>query len=153
MPTGSKINRQRRRLIREDRKYHEARVRRFLSDYLSASEMQKNQFYEVIAGASAGCHPENSISYLENIQIAEMTAETANGVVRRRLQAGNDSDILERFITDAYATAAVAYRRAAGIYVDDTRMQKLGTAAVHLLTMATSRLMAESKESSHDATE
>jgi hypothetical protein len=112
--------------------------------------MEKSRYYEVVAGASAGCQPKNSILYLENIRVAEMTAETANGVVRRRLQARNDSDILQRFITDAYATAAVAYRRAAGIYVDDKRMQKLGTAAVHLLTMATSRLMAEAKEPSHD---
>lgn len=146
----SKINRHRRMIIREDRKYLEARVRGFLSNYLAASEMEKSRYYEVVAGASAGCQPKNSILYLENIRVAEMTAETANGVVRRRLQARNDSDILQRFITDAYATAAVAYRRAAGIYVDDKRMQKLGTAAVHLLTMATSRLMAEAKEPSHD---
>jgi hypothetical protein len=56
------------------------------------------------------------------------------------------------FDTDAYATAAVAYRCAAGTYVGDKQMQKLGTAAVHLLTMASSRLMAESKDSSHETT-
>ena len=45
-------------------------------------------------------------------------------------------------ITDAYATVAVAYRRAAGVYAIDEEMQKLGTAAVHLLTMATSHMKA-----------
>ena len=39
---------------------------------------------------------------------------------------------------DATATVAVAYRRAAGVYSMDKDMQELGTAAVHLLTMATS---------------
>ena len=39
---------------------------------------------------------------------------------------------------DATATVAVAYRRAAGVYSTDKDMQELGTAAVHLLTMATS---------------
>ena len=48
-------------------------------------------------------------------------------------------------MTGACATVAVAYRRAAGIYVGDEQMQSLGTAAVHLLTMATSRRMAKSK--------
>jgi hypothetical protein len=42
------------------------------------------------------------------------------------------------FVTDAYATVGVAYHRAAGIYVLDKDMQELGTAAVHLLTIATS---------------
>jgi hypothetical protein len=153
MFSRSRINRQRRRIIREDRKYLEARVRRFLSNYLSASEMQKSRYYEVVAGASAGCHPEHSVSHLENIQVAEMTAEMASTVVRRRLEAGKDNDNLERIITDAYATAAVAYRRAAGRYVNDKQMQKLGTAAVHLLTMATSHMMAQSKDSSHEETD
>src|SRR5215475_10137945 len=103
------IHRQRRRLVRADRKFLEARVRRFLSNYLSSSEMQKAQYYEVIAGASAGCHPEQSVSHLENLRVAEMTAETANAVVRQRVEAGKDDlDSLGNFITDAYATAAVA---------------------------------------------
>jgi hypothetical protein len=42
------------------------------------------------------------------------------------------------FVTDACATVAVAYSRAAGVYKADADMQELGTAAVHLLTMATS---------------
>jgi hypothetical protein len=135
----TKLNRQHRKIIRQDRKYLEARVRRFLSDYLSATEIQKNQFYDVVAGAAAGCHPEGAISHLENIRVAEMTAESANAVVRRRVQTGKDSHSnIDRFITDAYATTTLAYRRAAGTYVDDERMQQLGTAAVHLLTIANS---------------
>lgn len=148
----SKINRQRKRIIREDRKYLEARVRRFLSDYLSASEMHKDRYYDVVAGASARCRPEPSISYLEDLRVAEMTADAANAVARRRIGAEKDNhDTLEGFITDAYSTVAVAYRRAAGIYVDDERMQSLGTAAVHLLTIATSRRMAHSQDGSNQA--
>jgi hypothetical protein len=42
------------------------------------------------------------------------------------------------FVTDACATVAIAAHRAAGVYKADADMQELGTAAVHLLTMATS---------------
>jgi hypothetical protein len=142
----SKVDRQRRKIIADDQRFLEPRVRSFLSGYLAASDAEKELFYEAVAGASAGCQPENSISHLENIRVAEMTAEAANAVASRRLQAGNDSHGLERFITDAYATAAIAYRRAAGTYGNDEKMLKLGTAAVHLLTIATSRRMARSKE-------
>ena len=47
-------------------------------------------------------------------------------------------DPLADFVTDACATVAIAYHRAAGVYTLDKEMQELGTAAVHLLTMATS---------------
>ena len=70
-----------------------------------------------------------------------MTAESANEVVMRRVAMRKDGeDSLETFITDAYATTTLAYRRAAGTYVDDKRMQQLGTAAVHLLTIANSAM-------------
>jgi hypothetical protein len=146
----TKIDRQRKKIVRHDRRHLEVRVRRFLSNYLSATDLQKAHFYEVIAGASAGCLPENSISYLEqNVRMAEMTAEAASAVVRRRVELGQDGDdSLERFITDAYATAAVAYRRAAGTYVYDQPMQRLGTAAVHLLTIANSAMISLQKDGS-----
>jgi hypothetical protein len=151
MFSWSKIDRERRRVIRDDRRYLETRVRRFLRNYLAASELQKARYYEVVAGASAGCLPKHSVSCLENMQVAELTAETAKAVVRQRLEAGKDKGTLDGFITDAYATAAVAHRRAAGIYVGEKQMQKLGTAAVHLLTMATSRMMARPKDGSQEA--
>jgi putative ABC transport system substrate-binding protein len=43
---------------------------------------------------------------------------------------------------DACATVGIAYHRAAGVYTLDKEMQELGTAAVHLLTMATSYMRA-----------
>ena len=49
------------------------------------------------------------------------------------------------FMTDACATVAIAYRRAAGVYIMDSDMLELGTAAVHLLTMATSYSNAQDK--------
>ena len=49
-------------------------------------------------------------------------------------------------ITDAYATIAIAYHRAAGVYIEDHGMQELGTAAVHLLTMATSYVNSHQNE-------
>ena len=50
----------------------------------------------------------------------------------------NEAGSNAAFIIDAYATVAIAYHRAAGIYSEAKPMQELGTAAVHLLTMATS---------------
>ena len=58
----------------------------------------------------------------------------------RRFSADNKVD---DFVTDACATVAVAYHRAAGVYVADEKMNELGTAAVHLLTMATSYIQAQ----------
>jgi hypothetical protein len=65
-------------------------------------------------------------------------------VLARQQQKIPDQDgRTSAFITDAYATVAVAYHRAAGVYVGDAEMQELGTAAVHLLTIATSYVMAQ----------
>ena len=46
-------------------------------------------------------------------------------------------------ITDAYARVAIDYRRASAAYTDDKEMQQLGTAAVHLLIIATSYMAAQ----------
>ena len=54
------------------------------------------------------------------------------------------------FLTDACATVAIAYHRAAGIYVGNENMQKLGTAAVHLLSMATSYMSAQRENGGSD---
>jgi hypothetical protein len=131
----------RRTKIREDRKYLEARARRFLKRYLAAEGATKHRYYEAVEGASAACHPGITDPILEDAHIAEATAEAALTVVKRRGQPASDRhDDLPTFITDAYATVAVAYRRSAGVYAIDEEMQQLGTAAVHLLTMATSHM-------------
>jgi hypothetical protein len=57
---------------------------------------------------------------------------------RQAQAASKENERIAEFVTDAYATVGVAYHRAAGIYTKDQEMQQLGTAAVHLLTMATS---------------
>ena len=49
-----------------------------------------------------------------------------------------DEDRVGNFVTDSCATLAIAYHRAAGVYEKDDEMKELGTAAAHLLTMATS---------------
>jgi hypothetical protein len=87
---------------------------------------------------------------LENRQLAEATAEAALRVVKlRERQAKDDKDDVETLITDAYATVAVAHRRAAALYTTDDEMSRLGTAAVHLLTMATSYMAARPEETTH----
>ena len=93
----------------------------------------------MVAGAAAACQPGVTDPNLEDPQLAQATAEAALKVVElREQQAVDDNDQLATLITDAYATVAVAYRRASTVYRVDEEMQQLGTAAVHLLTMATS---------------
>jgi len=142
-----KPNRQREQ-IQRDRKHLEARVRRQLKNYLSADGPSKSEIYELVAGAAAGCQPDISDPKLEGVRLAQACAEVAIKVVRaREHQAFDDNDRLAALITDAYATVAIAYRRASAAYTVDEEMQKLGTAAVHLLTIATSYMAA--KDSAH----
>ena len=140
--------RERRRTVRLDRKYLEARSRRFLKIYLDADETRKPQFYRAVEEASKRCQPAVSglpSSELEDAQIAEATSRAAMKMVLER-SALKKGDRLADFLTDAYATVGVAYHRAAGVYTMDRDMQELGTAAVHLLTMATSYTNAHKDE-------
>lgn len=141
-----KPNKQR-AMIREDRKHLEARARRLLKGYLSADGPRKQRYYEAIAGAAAACQPGVSDPSLENVQLAQAAAEAAAKVVRlRKQQTIADKDQVGSMITDAYATVAIAYRRASAAYAGDEEMQQLGTAAVHLLTIATSYMAAQADE-------
>jgi len=141
-----KTNKQR-EMIREDRKHLEARARRLLAGYLSADAPRKQRYYEVIAGAAAGCEPGVSDPTLKNSQLAQIAAETALNVVKLREQQGSaDNDQVTALITDAYATVAIAYRRASAAYTIDKELQQLGTAAVHLVTIATSYMTAQADE-------
>ena len=128
--------RERRKKVRQDRKHLEARARRFLKSYLEADEVRKPEFYRAVEDISKKCHPPDlnfSQPELNDGQIAEATSKAAMQMVLER-----EKRRVEDFVTDACATVAVAYQRAAGVYKADADMQELGTAAVHLLTMATS---------------
>jgi len=141
----------RRKKIREDRRYLEARARRLLQSYLAADDRQKQQYYEVIAGAAAACHPSVSDPSLEDVKAAQAGAEAALKVVKfREHQAAGENDHLVGMITDAYATVAIAYRRASTAYTVDEEMQQLGTAAVHLITIANSYMAAQSADIAHE---
>jgi hypothetical protein len=133
--------RERRRKVRLDRKYLEPRTRRFLKIYLNADETRKPEFYQAVHEASKQCCRPSGSSLppleLEDAQVAEATSSAAMQIVLER-SALNKSDRNSEFVTDACATVAVAYHRAAGVYIMDKEMQELGTAAVHLLTIATS---------------
>jgi len=138
---------ERRRKVRLDRKHLEARSRRFLKSYLNADETRKPQFYRVVEEASKQCQPAKSglpPPELEDAQIAEATSGAAMEMVLAREERGKlkKDDRLSDFVTDAYATVGIAYHRAAGVYAMDEEMLELGTAAVHLLTMATSYMRA-----------
>jgi hypothetical protein len=134
--------RERRRKIRLDRKHLEARSRRFLKRYLNADEMLRPQFYRAVEEVSKQCQPAKSglpSPELEDAQIAEATSSAAmKMVLAREERIAKEDDGSSDFVTDACATVAIAYHRAAGVYTTDKEMLELGTAAVHLLTMATS---------------
>ena len=140
--------RERRRKVKLDRKHLEARSRRFLKSYLNADETRKPQFYRAVEEASKLCQPVKSgllPPELEDAQIAEATSGAAMQMVLAREERGalkKDGRISD-FVTDAYATVGIAYHRAAGVYTMDKEMQDLGTAAVNLLTMATSYMRAQ----------
>lgn len=79
---------------------------------------------------------------MNDAEIAEATSNAAMNIVLDRIRL-RKADRKDEFFTDAYATVAVAYHRATGIYSEDRTMQRLGTAAVHLVTMATSNTTIE----------
>ena len=140
--------RERRRKIKLDRKHLEARSLRFLKSYLNADETRKPQFYRAVEEASKRCQPVKSglpPPELEDAQIAEATSGAAMKMVLGREERGalKKDERISDFVTDAYATVGIAYHRAAGVYTMDKEMQELGTAAVHLLTMATSYMRAQ----------
>jgi hypothetical protein len=87
------------------------------------SEAEKELYYDAISSAAAGCRPSNAVSHLDSKQIAEETADVVSRVAKRRQRSAQYSrDRQEKLITDAYATTAIAYRRAAGTYIDDEKM-------------------------------
>ena len=141
-------SRERRKKVRLDREHLEKRARRFLKSYLEADEMRKPHFYLAVEDVSQKCHPAEleSQTDVEDSRIAEITSQTATKMILDRTVQIKKDDRVGNFVTDACATVAVAYHRAAGVYVDDKEMQELGTAAVHLLTMATSYVSAHRDE-------
>ena len=133
----------RRQKVKLDRKHLEARTRRFLKNYLDANETRKLQFYRAVEDASKHCQQRpidlRALSETEDAVIAEATSVAALKVVlEREKRASKIPNAVADIVTDAYATVAIAYHRAAGLYAADEDMQKLGTAAVHMLTMASS---------------
>jgi hypothetical protein len=136
--------RDRRRKIRLDRRHLEARARHFLKSYLKADETQKPDYYRAVEEASKRCQPAKSglpSSELGDAQIAEAASDAAMKAVLALLEEGAFKKSAPNFLADSFATVGIAYHRAAGIYTRDLEMQDLGTAAVHLLTMATSYMM------------
>ena len=102
--------------------------------------MRKSGIYRAVEEACkylpTGGLEVNHHAELEDPQIAEATSSAAMKVVLDRIAKRGDRTA--DFATDAYATVAIAYHRATGVYMMDKEMLELGTAAVHLLTMATS---------------
>lgn len=141
-----------RKKVKLDRQHLEPRARRFLKSYLDAHVMRKPQFYRAVEDASKHCQQAAGdlppSSELQDAMIAEATSDAAINVVLDRVKRGAKTryDRVADFVTDAYATVGIAYHRAAGLYAADKEMQELGTAAVHLLTMASSYVRAEEND-------
>ena len=132
--------RERQKKVRQDRKHLEERVRRFLKSYLDADQTRKPQFYRAVEDISKKCQPaELSLGQpdTDDRRFAEATSQAALKMALDRVGRYSADDKVGDFVTDACATVAVAYHRAAGVYVADEKMKELGTAAAHLLTLAT----------------
>jgi hypothetical protein len=143
--------RERRKKIKIDRQRLEERARRFLRGYLEAGEAGKPQYYRAVEDISRKCQPAESLVQPapNDSQVAEATSEAAMKMVLQ-LNEGLSTKDKPDFLTDACATVAIAYHRAAGVYAGNSNMQELGTAAVHLLTMATSYTSAQRQEAGSD---
>ena len=140
-------SRERRKKVRLDRKHLEQRARRFLTSYLETDETRKPHFYRAVEDISKKCQPTELVlppSDVDDHRIAEAASQAAMKMVLDRMGQVHKDDRVGNFITDACAAVAVAYHRAAGVYLEDDQMKELGTAAVHLLTMATSYTNAHS---------
>jgi hypothetical protein len=138
-------SRKRRKAVKLDRKHLEQRARRFLTGYLEADETRKPHFYRAVDEVSKKCQPtEFSLvqSDVDDHRIAEAASQAAMKMALDRIANVDEADRVGNFVTAACAAVAVAYHRAAGVYVEDVQMLDLGTAAVHLLTMATSYMNA-----------
>ena len=138
------VRRERRKKVVQDRKHLEERARRFLKSYLDADQTRKPQFYRAVDDISKTCQPADSLTEpdTDDRRFAEATSQAALQMVLDRVRRSADEKV-DDFVTDACATVAIAYHRAAGVYVADEKMKELGTAAVHLLTMATSYIRAQ----------
>ena len=121
--------RERQKKVRQDRKHLEERVRRFLKSYLDADQKQKPQYYRAVEDISKKCQPaELSLSQpdKDDRRFAEATSRSASQMVLDRVGRSSADDKVDDFVTDACATVAVAYHRAAGVYVADEKMNELG---------------------------
>jgi hypothetical protein len=134
-----------RKKVKQDRRHLEERTRRFLKSYLDADQTRKPQFYRAVEDISKKCQPAETTSQPDkgDRRFAEATSQAALQMVLDRVGRFSTDDKVDDFVTDACATVAMAYRHAAGVYVGDEKMKKLGTAAVHLLTMATLYIRAQ----------
>jgi hypothetical protein len=111
---------ERRKKIGQDRKHLEERARRFLKSYLDADQTRKPQFYRAVEDISKKCQPaELSLSQpdKDDRRFAEATSQAALQMVLDRVGRFSADDKVADFVTDACATVAVAYHRAAGVYV------------------------------------
>jgi hypothetical protein len=144
-------HRERRKKIKLDRQHLEARARRFLRGYLEAGEAGKPQYYQAVEDISRKCQPALSLAVpaSNDSWISEAAAKAAMKMVLQ-LNEGLTTKDQADFLTDACATVAIAYHRAAGVYAGNSNMQELGTAAVHLLTMATSYTSAQRQDAGSD---
>lgn len=111
----------------------------------------KTHNFDSFECASRKCQPPIGLSQtdMDDNEIAEATSLTAFQIVLDLEGSSAKDDRVNEFVTDACATVAVAYHRAAGVYVADGNMQKLGTAAVHLLAMASSYIRNEHPADKH----
>jgi hypothetical protein len=88
----SKMKRQRRKIIRQDREHLEVRVRQFLNGYLSASDNEKDCYFDVVTNVVAACQPEKVVSFTENLQVAAITQ-------RQRAPWQSDESALKKSLT------------------------------------------------------
>lgn len=133
------------KLLALDRKYLQQGAQRALNNYLDSSSTSKEQYRRALALAARQCRELAGVqSYWVNAD-----SRTANGDAKAAIDASQvavkfvtgDSDLNGKLgnsglLLDTFASVAVAYRFAAGMYEDASEMQRVGNAAFMLLNVA-----------------
>ena len=138
-------------LYAEDSKHLAGKARNYLNDYLDADPQYKDHVRRAVAVAAQRCREIAGINQYWSAldqrtqnSDARATIDASAVAIRIAMQgtqtarkAPND-DADDSFNTATYATIALAYRSAAGIYRENSQLNSLGAAALMLVAISES---------------
>jgi len=153
-----RVSKMQKRLLLRDRKYLRRKVKRYVRSYRHADAAMEAETLETLARAVRECRESTGLdarwrmppipteaTCLAAIAAADAAIRTALKYDVEGLRKVQRHDRIEptfAFISDTYATVAMAHRFGAGLYEGRAKLTKLGKAALKLLTTAQTRFPA-----------